>query len=44
MGSINNNVPIPKIIERLNNYKIIDRLYALQPDIIITGMVNEKIF
>nr|YP_009294329.1 photochlorophyllide reductase [Palmaria palmata]AOM67769.1 photochlorophyllide reductase [Palmaria palmata] len=34
------NVPIPKIIEKPDNYNQLDRIRDLQPDLVITGMAH----
>jgi len=36
----NNNVRVPKIIEKPDNYNQIDRIRDLQPDLVITGMAH----
>ncbi len=33
-------VPIPKIVEKPDNYNQIQRIYALKPDLVITGMAH----
>ncbi|HIK54871.1 MAG TPA: ferredoxin:protochlorophyllide reductase (ATP-dependent) subunit N [Synechococcales cyanobacterium M55_K2018_004] len=33
-------VPLPKIIEKPDNYNQVQRIYALQPDLVITGMAH----
>ncbi|MDE5102110.1 MAG: ferredoxin:protochlorophyllide reductase (ATP-dependent) subunit N, partial [Trichodesmium sp. St19_bin2] len=33
-------VPLPKIIEKPDNYNQIQRIYELQPDLVITGMAH----
>lgn len=35
-----NNIKIPKIIEKPDNYNQIDRIRDLQPDLVITGMAH----
>jgi light-independent protochlorophyllide reductase subunit N len=34
------NVPLPKIVEKPDNYKQIQRIKELQPDLVITGMAH----
>jgi light-independent protochlorophyllide reductase subunit N len=34
------NSPIPKIIEKPDNYNQVQRIYELQPDLVITGMAH----
>ena len=34
------NVPLPKIIEKPDNYKQIQRIKELEPDLVITGMAH----
>ncbi len=34
------NTPIPKIIEKPDNYNQVQRIYELQPDLVITGMAH----
>ena len=34
------NVPLPRIVEKPDNYNQIDRIQELQPDLVITGMAN----
>ena len=33
-------VPVPKIVEKPDNYNQIQRIYELQPDLVITGMAH----
>jgi light-independent protochlorophyllide reductase subunit N len=35
-----NNIPIPKIVQKPDNYNQIQRVYDFQPDIAITGMAH----
>ena len=34
------NVMIPRIVEKPDNYNLIDRIYDLSPDLVITGMAH----
>lgn len=34
------NVPLPRIVEKPDNYNQIQRIYELQPDLVITGMAH----
>jgi light-independent protochlorophyllide reductase subunit N len=33
-------VPLPTIVEKPDNYNQIQRIYALEPDLVITGMAH----
>ena len=33
-------VPMPKIVEKPDNYNQVQRIYELQPDLVITGMAH----
>jgi light-independent protochlorophyllide reductase subunit N len=34
------NAPVPKIIEKPDNYNQVQRIYELRPDLVITGMAH----
>jgi light-independent protochlorophyllide reductase subunit N len=34
------NAPLPRIVEKPDNYRQIQRIYELQPDLVITGMAH----
>jgi light-independent protochlorophyllide reductase subunit N len=34
------NAPVPKIVEKPDNYNQVQRIYELQPDLVITGMAH----